>query len=121
MKNGSRIPLQHKILFGYMVLMAVIGSMVAIILHERKRVLAIEAETGFIHQVEHNTNMIHNSITQLTMCNEKNIAWEKEDLANYHSFRLHVDFLQDIMYKENEGFVTKCNNINQKGKWNTSY
>lgn len=91
MKNGSEIPLQYKILSGYIVLVVVIGSMVAIILHERKRVLAIEAETGFIHQVQHNMNMIYYSITQLTIRGETAIAWQEEDLADYHLFRLHVD------------------------------
>lgn len=106
MKNGSEIPLQYKILSGYIVLVVVIGSMVAIILHERKRVLAIEAETGFIHQVQHNMNMIYYSITQLTIRGETAIAWQEEDLADYHLFRLHVDSMLHIMYKESRGFVT---------------
>lgn len=33
-----RLLLQHKIFIGYFLLMAVIGCMVAIVLHERKRV-----------------------------------------------------------------------------------
>lgn len=34
---GKKMSLQHKILFGYVVLVAVIGSMAATLLHERKR------------------------------------------------------------------------------------
>lgn len=37
------IPLQHKILFGYIILLAVIGSMAAILLHERTRIREIAA------------------------------------------------------------------------------
>lgn len=38
-----RILLQHKIFMGYFLLMAIIGSMVAIVLHERNRVQKIES------------------------------------------------------------------------------
>ena len=37
--------LQHKILVGYFLLMAIIGSMAATLLHERNRVIGIESET----------------------------------------------------------------------------
>lgn len=37
-----KILLQHKIFVGYILLMAIIGSMVAIVLHERNRVQKIE-------------------------------------------------------------------------------
>lgn len=37
-----KLLLQHKIFIGYFLLMAIVGSMVAIVLHERKRVAEIE-------------------------------------------------------------------------------
>lgn len=37
-----KILLQHKIFVGYILLMAIIGSMVAIVLHERNRAQKIE-------------------------------------------------------------------------------
>lgn len=40
-----KILLQHKIFIGYFLLMAIIGSMVAIVLHERSRVQKIENES----------------------------------------------------------------------------
>lgn len=40
-----KILLQHKIFIGYFFLMAIIGSMVAIVLHERNRVQKIEDES----------------------------------------------------------------------------
>lgn len=40
-----KILLQHKIFIGYFLLMAIIGSMVAIVLHERNRVQKIEDES----------------------------------------------------------------------------
>ena len=32
----KRMPLQHKIIFGYIILVAVIGSMIAILIYERR-------------------------------------------------------------------------------------
>ena len=49
-----KILLQHKIFIGYFLLMVIIGSMVAIILHERNRVQKIEVESISIFQTQHN-------------------------------------------------------------------
>lgn len=43
--------LQTKILAGYLVLVAVICSMAAILVHERGRMREIEAETGEIQEI----------------------------------------------------------------------
>lgn len=42
--------LRARILFGYIILMAVIGSMAAILVHERKRMQEIEAEATHVHR-----------------------------------------------------------------------
>lgn len=47
-----KLLLQHKIVAGYLLLMAVIGCMVAIVLHERKRVAEIEQESTGIFQTQ---------------------------------------------------------------------
>ena len=47
---NRNIPLQAKILFGYMMLMAVIISMAAILFHEHARLRKIEADTYEIRQ-----------------------------------------------------------------------
>lgn len=51
-----RILLQHKIFIGYFLLMAIIGSMVAIVLHERNWVQKIEEESITIVQIQHDIN-----------------------------------------------------------------
>lgn len=48
-----KLPLQHKILFGYIILLAVIGCMVAILVHERKQMHEIKSETTNISLVRH--------------------------------------------------------------------
>ena len=51
-----KILLQHKIFIGYFLLMAIIGSMVAIVLHERNRVQKIENESIAIFQTQYDIN-----------------------------------------------------------------
>ena len=45
--------------------MAIIGSMVAIVLHERSRVQKIENESIAIFQTQHNINTTHRYVTTL--------------------------------------------------------
>lgn len=51
-----RVSLQNKILLGYLLLVAVISSMTAILLHERKRMHEIEAETTEIRKIRKDIN-----------------------------------------------------------------
>ena len=53
----QRMRLQTKILAGYLVLVAVICSMAAILVHERGRMREIEAETGEIQEIRRDINL----------------------------------------------------------------
>lgn len=103
---GKKIALQHKILFGYVVLVAVIGSMAATLLHERNRVFEIESEMKRIHRVHHDVNTAHRYITLLAMRGETAIAWEEEDFENYHLLRLRVDTMLQTMQSGSKEFVS---------------
>ena len=59
-----KILLQHKIFVGYFLLMAIIGSMVAIVLHERNRVRKIEDESIAIFQTQYRPSL-YNYVTNL--------------------------------------------------------
>ena len=83
--------LQHKVFIGYFLLMVIIVSMVATLLHERNRVLGIETETQVIHEIQHNGNTIHRHITILATYGETALAWNEEDYTTYRSLRLRVD------------------------------
>lgn len=85
--------LQHKILFGYVVLVAVIGSMAATLLHERKRLREIEAETVKIRSVRLDINKAHSRITGLAIWGESVVAWEEADYRDYRRHRLLTDSL----------------------------
>ena len=90
---GKKMSLQHKILFGYVVLVAVIGSMAATLLHERKRLREIEAETVKIRSVRLDINKAHSRITGLAIRGESVVAWEEADYRDYRRHRLLTDSL----------------------------
>ena len=87
------VSLQAKILFGYLVLMAVIISMAAILFHERARLRELEADIVEIRQVRGELSEIHRNITVLASLGESVIAWEEEDYRAYQTRRLRVDSL----------------------------
>lgn len=73
--------------------MAVIGSMIAILLHERDRTREIEAESRDIREIAKNINKVHRYITELTTQGEGVLGWDDEDSRAYHSKRLDTDSL----------------------------
>ena len=82
-----KILLQHKIFIGYFLLMVIIGSMVAIILHERNRVQKIEVESISIFQTQHNINTAHRYVTALVTYGESVLVWDNEDTLAYRKRR----------------------------------
>lgn len=89
----KQISLHHKILFGYVVLIAVISSMAATLLHERDRFREIEGETVKIRSVHLDINKVHRCITGLAIRGESIEAWEEVDYQDYRRYRLLTDSL----------------------------
>lgn len=83
--------MQHKILFGYIILVAIITSMVAVLFHERNRVEAIETEAVAIRQIRRDENTILHQISVLAFHGETALSWTEEDLAEYRELRLRTD------------------------------
>ena len=77
--------------------MAIIGSMVAIILHERNRVRKIEGELIAIFQPQHYINTAHRYVTMLATYGESVITWNKEDSLSYRERRMRTDSLLQIL------------------------
>lgn len=73
--------MQFKILTGYVILMAVIGSMAAILMHEHKRIREIEAGTETIRQVRRDISDAHRRITRLALLGEGKPAGTKRTAA----------------------------------------
>ena len=85
--------MRYKIIFGYMVLVAVIASMAAILVHERMRIKEIEYEAAEIRQVRRDINAAHRHITRLATLSESVIGWEGADSTRYRILRQHTDSL----------------------------
>lgn len=88
-----RLLLQHRILFGYIILIAVISSMAATMLHERGRVHKIEEEITEIRKANQTINAAHRHITILATLGESAITWDEEDFQKYQLRRQKVDSL----------------------------
>ena len=85
--------MRGKVLVGYLILVAVIASMAAILVHERKRIREIETESAEIRQVRCDINAAHRHITRLAILGESVIGWEGADCTRYRALRLRTDSL----------------------------
>ena len=97
--------LQTKILAGYLVLVAVICSMAAILVHERGRMREIEAETGEIQEIRRDITVAQRNIITLATLGEGVIGWEEADYRHYRIRRLRTDSLLQAMKPRCRDFV----------------
>ena len=100
-----KLLLQHRILIGYIILIAVIGSMAAIMFYERNRVQNIESEITGIREANRTINAAHRHITVLATLGESAITWDEEDYQRYQLRRLRIDSILQILQRDNEDFV----------------
>lgn len=100
-----KLLLQHKIVVGYLLLMAIIGCMVTIVLHERKRVAEIEQESTGIFQTQNNINTAHRYITVLATFGESVMIWNDKDSETYYTRRLKADSLLQVLREQCKEFV----------------
>lgn len=101
----ARFLLQYKILFGYILLMIIIGCMAAVLFHERHRIREIEEDANAIRLVRHEINNVHRHITDLALSGESVMAWEQADYESYHKDRLDVDTLLQNLQRSHGDFV----------------
>lgn len=97
--------LQVRIALGYVVMLVVGIIMIAIMLHERKRIHKIEAETEDIRQVSRDINTVHRRITRLTLLGEGVIGWDEADRRHYHAQRLRADSLLQALKPQCTAYV----------------
>ena len=100
-----RLSLQHKILSGYLILVAVIGSMAAILVHERTRIREIAAESDGLRAVGRNITAAHREVTELATLGESVLGWDEEDCRAYRAQRLRLDSLLLTLRRECVRFV----------------
>lgn len=97
--------LQTKILAGYLVLVAVICSMAAILVHERGRMHEIETEAGEIQEIRRDITVAQRNIITLATLGEGVIGWEEADYRHYRTRRLRTDSLLQAMKPRCKDFV----------------
>ena len=85
--------LQFKILAGYVIMMAVIGSMAAILVHERKRIREIDAGTATLRQVRRDISEARRCVARLALLGEGVVGWDETDYRHYHAQLLSTDSL----------------------------
>lgn len=97
--------LSLKILVGYTLLLLIIGSMIGIIVYERKRMSHIEMDVTEIRQVRSDINTVHRYITQLALLGEGVIGWNETDRRHYHAQRLRADSLLQALKPHCRNYV----------------
>lgn len=97
--------LRHRIFLGYIILIAVIGSMAAIMFHEQNRIKEIETDTVEIDNIRRNVTAAHCEITELATLGESVIGWNEEDSRTYRAQRLRLDSLLLALRRECVRFV----------------
>ena len=89
--------LHLRIVLGYLVTIAVIGSMVAILINERHRIRTIEQSATEINAVRNKIYSVHRNITELSILGESFIGWNEDDYQSYHAKRVLTDSLLQTM------------------------
>lgn len=89
--------LRVKVLIGYSLIIVIIGSMAAILVHERGRMREIKAETGEIQEIRRDITLAQRSIITLATLGEGIIGWEEADYLHYRTQRLRTDSLLQTM------------------------
>ena len=100
--------LRIRILFGYIILMAVIGSMAAILIHERERMREIELESVEIRKIRQDISTAHLYITGLAISGKGVIGWEKTDYLHYRNQRLQTDSLLQSLKPYCKDFIQQA-------------
>ncbi|EGJ71804.1 histidine kinase [Bacteroides coprosuis DSM 18011] len=85
--------------------MAIIGSMVAIVLHERNRVQKIEDESITIFQTQHDINTAHCYVTALVTYGESVLVWDNEDILAYRKRHMQTDSMLQVLRVQCEDFI----------------
>lgn len=70
-----------------------IGSMAAVLTHERIFLKNLEGDTGTLQRTQRDINTVHRRITTLATYGESAIVWTADDYESYKAYRLKTDSL----------------------------
>lgn len=90
-------------------MLAVIGSIMAILVYEHKRIKNVEIKSREIRQIQQVVYKIHRNLMELTMSGESAMGWDSLDYLCYRNKRLHIDSLLINVKCYNPNFIdAKC-------------
>ena len=98
--------LRLKILYGFLGMFFLIGSMVVILLVEHQKICDIERETKELRDIRKSINSVHRKITELATLGETVISWSDVNYQEYHALQMQTDSLL-------EGLRLRCKNFLQ--------
>lgn len=83
--------IQRKLAIGYTIIVALIGGIVYMYLHEWRQMVLLEREVKEIHELRQSVHEAYVHMLDLTMFGETILEWEEADTALYRVKRLKVD------------------------------
>lgn len=93
----KRMPLQHKIIFGYIILVAVIGSMIAILIYERRQMREVEGGVARLWRMHEDIHTAHRHVTGLALQGEAAAGWSDAERDKYHTHRMRTDSMLGVL------------------------
>ena len=91
------MPLQHKIIFGYIILVAVIGSMIAILIYEWRQMREVEGGVARLWRMYEDIYTTHRHVTGLALQGEAAAGWSDAERDKYHTHRMRTDSMLGVL------------------------
>lgn len=102
-----KLLLQHKILLSYFMIVAVVVSMIAILLHERNLILNMNHQIEYLWDIHEDVHKAHSHIIELALQGESAAGWNDEERDEYHTHRTKTDSILSMLGTSNRTFVPK--------------
>lgn len=99
--------LQIKILLSYLIVVAVIISVVVVFIYERNQIQKVKTESAMLWNIHKNVHIIHRNIVALALQGEVALGWNEDMSIKYHEQLNYTDSLLVSLKKRNVSFITK--------------
>lgn len=99
--------IKRKILLSYIIIVAVIGSMTAILFFDHSRMQEVESGVERLWQMHDGIHTAHRQITGLALQGEAAAGWDEADRATYHVCRMRTDSLLAVLEVRSNTYVSK--------------
>ena len=101
----EHLSLRYRILIGYILLISIVGSMVAILLYEHRQMNIIESEAHEVQLIRYHIVAVHQNLINLSILGENVIGWVEADSTHYRTLRLRTDSLLQALKSHCRDYV----------------